>query len=132
MDQAVARERPRVLMGAASWRWYLRFLGDPLEFLVAAHRRFGPLMAMGSPVPLWPGGRRLFIASGARYNREVLGQPDLFRPGGQVMRGPRNSAHDRIRHGIFAMYGDKHRSHRRLMQPPLLKPTVASYAPAIC
>jgi cytochrome P450 len=80
-------------------------------------------------VVLWPGGRRFIVATGARYNRVVLGQPDVFRPGGQVMRGPKNSAHARMRHGIFAMYGDQHRNHRRLMQPPLLKPAVAEYAP---
>jgi len=118
-----------MLRGVASWRWYAHYLRDPLDCLAALQRRLGPLCVLGSPVPLWLGGRRFIFAIGARYNREVFGQPEVFRPGGQILRGPRNSAHYRMRHGIFAMYGDQHRSHRRLMQPPLLKPAVAAYAP---
>jgi cytochrome P450 len=122
-------EPPVVLRGIASWRWFMRYLRDPLDCLAAVQQRFGPLCIMGNPVPLWPGGRRFILAFGARYNREVLGRPDTFRPGGQVLLGPRNSAHNRIRHGIFAMFGGQHRSHRRLMQPPLLKSAVDAYAP---
>jgi cytochrome P450 len=68
------------------------------------------------------------FAIGAPYNRQVLGQPDLFRPGGQVMVGPEGSAHQRIRRGIFAMHDEKHRAHRQLMQPPFLKSAVAACA----
>jgi cytochrome P450 len=100
-----------------------------LDCLATAQRRFGQFCVFGNPLPLWSGGRQFVIAIGARYNRKVFSEPNTFRPGGQVLVGPRGSAHKRLRHGIFAMYGDQHRSHRRLMQPPFLKPAVASYAP---
>ena len=118
---------PPVLRGVASWPWYLHYVRDPLACLASAQRQFGSLFALGNPLPFWTGGRRFVLAVGGRYNRVVLSQPDLFRPGGQVMKGPKGSAQHRIRGGIFSMRGDKHRTHRRLMQPPFLKPSVAGY-----
>jgi cytochrome P450 len=118
---------PVVLRGVSTWRWILRYLHDPLECLTEVQRRYGELSAIGSPLPLYTGGRRFVLALGERYNRLVLGQPDLFRPGGQVLVGPRSSAQFRMRRGIFAMRGPMHRAHRRLMQPPFLKPAVAGY-----
>ncbi len=85
------------------------------------------MFVLGNPLPIWRGGRRFVLAIGGRYNREVLGQPDMFRPGGQVIAGPKGSAHRRLRYGIFAMYGSEHRNHRRVMQPPFQKSAVASY-----
>lgn len=122
---------PVLLRGAASWRWYAHYLRDPLGCLIAAEKQFGPLVVFGNPLPLWRGGRRFVVAIGAPYNRAVLGQPDVFRPGGQVLSGPKGSAQRRLRDGIFSMSGGKHRRHRRIMQPPFLKPAVAGYAPVM-
>ena len=83
---------PIVLRGVSTWRWILRYLHDPLECFTEVQRRYGALAAIGSPLPLYTGGRRFVLALGERYNRQVLGQPELFRPGGQVLVGPRNSA----------------------------------------
>jgi cytochrome P450 len=116
------------LRGVSSWPWYWGYLQDPLACFAAAQTRFGPLCAFSDPLPFTRGGRRFVLAIGGAYNREVLGQPDLYRPGGQVLVGPKGSAHNRLRRGIFAMHGDEHRTHRRLMQPPFLKPAVAGYA----
>jgi cytochrome P450 len=123
-----ARQAPPTVRGAASWQWWLQFILDPLQCLAAARARFGPVCVLGNPLPFWTGGRRFVFATGADYVREVLGQPDVFRPGGAVMAGPRGSAHYRIRYGIFAMFGEQHRSHRRVMQPPCAKPAVTGYA----
>jgi cytochrome P450 len=128
VESSISTKLPPVLRGVASWPWYLHYLRDPLECLAAAQSRFGSLFVLGNPVPIRTGGRRFVLAIGGRYNREVFGQPDVFRPGGQVMVGPKESAHYRIRRGIFAMHGERHRIHRRLMQPPFLKPAVATYA----
>jgi cytochrome P450 len=113
--------------GIPSWRWWWHFVHDPLECFAAAQARFGPLCVLGNPVPFWTGGRRFVFAIGGDYTRQVLGQPDVFRTGGQVAPAPRRSAHYRIRHGILAMYGNQHRTQRRLMQPPFLKSAVANY-----
>ncbi|MEQ1841003.1 MAG: cytochrome P450, partial [Verrucomicrobiales bacterium] len=114
--------------GVASWSWYLLMLRDPLAALAKAKARFGSLFAIGNPLPFFRGGRRFVMAVGAPFNREVLGRTDTFRPGGQVMGGPKGSAQNRIRAGIFMMYGEKHCSHRRQMQPPFQKSAVAGYA----
>eukprot|EP01036_Dinobryon_divergens_P060161 gene60162-80235_t len=119
---------PAVLRGFASWPWVTRYRRDPLACLAAMQERFGDVFIVGNPVPFYRGGRRVLVALGGVHNHQVLSQPDLFRPGGQILRGPRDSAQRRLRGGIFAMYGEMHRTHRRLMQPPLLKPAVAGHA----
>ncbi|MBX3418995.1 MAG: cytochrome P450 [Pirellulaceae bacterium] len=118
-----------LLCGVASWPWYAKYLRDPLDFFVSARKKFGPIFALGSPMPFSKGGRKFLVVSGAEYNKIVLGKPDQFRSGGQTLRGPKGSAQRRIREGIFAMNGSRHRTHRRMMQPPLLKPAIASYGP---
>jgi cytochrome P450 len=128
VQDSASQSPPRILGGVESWRWYWHYLRDPLECFAEGQRRFGAVCALGSPLPFWFGGRNYVFAIGAAYNRQVLGQPDLFRPGGQVMVGPKGSAHQRIRRGIFAMHDEKHRAHRQLMQPPFLKSAVATYA----
>jgi cytochrome P450 len=89
------------------------------------------MAALGNPVPLAPGKRRFILTSSAHYNRIVLGRTDLFRPGGQVLRGPRNSAHYRIRQGLFSMFGAHQTADRRMMQPPFAKPMMATYLGAM-
>jgi cytochrome P450 len=114
-------------------RWYWRFLRNPLECLVAAQRAFGPLFVLSDPISIRRGRRaRVFLlAAGAHYNREVLGNPDIYRSGGQVMRGPKGSAHARLRSGLLGMHGEEHRCHRRMMRPPFSKTMVASYVEAM-
>ena len=119
----------RQIFGVRSWPWYVRYVRDPMRFVAEAEGVFGPIGALGNPLPFQSGGTRFFLAIGGRFNRAVLGRPDLFRPGGQVMRGPHGSSQARLRQGIFAMYGERHRAHRRLMQPPLTKTEVPNYIP---
>jgi cytochrome P450 len=128
----VLTARPPLLRGFAAWPWWIRFALDPLGCFSAMQRRFGPVCGLGNPLPFSSSeGRRFFFVAGGEVNRQVLGQPDLFRPGGQILRGPKGSAHRRLRHGILAMHGEQHRTHRRLMQPPCLKPAVATYTDTI-
>src|SRR5690242_12539065 len=104
------RGPPAVIRGAESWRWYWQYLRDPLASFQTALDRYGPVVAFGLDLPVSKERRRrTVLALGAPYNREVLGQPYLFRPGGQVLRGPKGSAHRRIRKGIFAMHSSQHR-----------------------
>jgi cytochrome P450 len=86
-------------------------------------QKFGPLAVLGNPVSP---RQRLIMAIGEPYNREVLGQPDVYRTGGQVMPGPRGSTHRRMRLGILAMNGEQHRNARRMMQGPFQKPAVSA------
>jgi len=125
------RGPPPIFSGISSWSRYLHYLRDPLDFFASTQRDHGPMTALGNPVPLAPGKRRFILTSGAQYNRIVLGRTDLFRPGGQVLRGPRSSAHYRIRQGLFSMYGAHQTADRRMMQPPFLKPVMATYLGAM-
>jgi cytochrome P450 len=101
-----------------------------MRCLELANQKFGPVGVVGGPLP-FVSGRRLVFALGEQANREVLGQPDLFRPGGQVIRGPKGSSHQRMRHGLLAMYGPQHRSHRKIIQPPFSMRSVHEYAPTM-
>jgi cytochrome P450 len=125
------RGPPPIFYGASSWRRYLHYLRDPLDFFSSMQRDHGQIAGLGNPIPLAPSKRRFILTSGAAYNRIVLGRTDLFRPGGQVLRGPRNSAHYRIRQGLFSMYGAHQSADRRMMQPPFVKPAMASYVGAM-
>ncbi len=86
---------------------------------------------LGNPVPFGNRGRRHIMALGEVANREVFSQPDLFKPGGQVIKGPKGSAHRRLRGGLLSIHRDLHRTHRRIMQPPFSKLSVASYVPTV-
>ncbi|MFT5304008.1 MAG: cytochrome P450 [Mariniblastus sp.] len=118
-----------MISGIATWPWYLRYFRDPLNFFEKATQQYGPVLALGSPLPFSKRGRKFVVATGGYYNKIIFGKPDDFRSGGQTLRGPKGSAQRRIRKGIFAMNGEQHRTHRRMMQPPLLKQAVASYGP---
>ena len=126
-----SRGAPPALSGVASWKWYRHYLRDPLDFFSTVQNRFGQLAVLGNPIPLAPSKRRFILTIGAPFNRIVLGRTDLFRPGGQVLRGPRGSAHHRIRQGIFSMYGPHQTADRRMMQPPFAKPMMATYLGAM-
>lgn len=76
-------------------------------------------------------GRWFMFALGPEANRQVLGHPEIYRPMGQVLRGPAESSQRRLRFGLTRMYGAKHRAHRKLLMPPLQRPAVASYVPTI-
>ena len=39
------------LSGAASWRWYLHYLRDPLDFFATVQRQYGQMAVLGNPVP---------------------------------------------------------------------------------
>ena len=122
-----SRGFPPTVRGISSWKWYRHYFRDPLDFFSSAQNQFGQLAVLGNPIPFARSKRRFVLAVGADFNRIVLGRTDLFRPGGQVLRGPRGSAHHRIRQGIFSMYGPHQTADRRMMQPPLTKPSVATY-----
>jgi len=117
------------LRGIQTWKWYWWYLRDPLKCLTLANERVGPVCVLGDPLPF--ASRKFVLASTEQANREVLGKPDIFRSGGQVIRGPRGSSHQRMRHGLLAMYGRQHRDHRKIIQPPFSMRSVLGYAPTM-
>ena len=106
---------PYYVRGIRSCKWYLRFFRNPVACLAEIHRRFGPLFALGSPIP---GNPRLYVvALGPAYNRRILGDNDLFRTTSQGMKGPKGSALNRVRLGLTRMRGEQHRRQRKMLNP---------------
>jgi cytochrome P450 len=122
---------PRELRGAATWPWYLYYLRDPLGCVIAAHRRFGDLLVLGRPSAFAGPKRKLVFASSPSHNKLVLGDPELFRTGGQGIPGPRGSAHSKLRFGLTRMQEPKHRIQRQLVLPAVTKSAVDAYTPVI-
>ncbi len=99
---------------------YLRFFRDPVGAIVEAYRRYGPLSAFGDVVP-GRRGRLRVLALGPEFNRQVFGNPQLFRSTRLTVPGPSNSAHVRLSRGLTALNGDYHRIERKLAAPLFAK-----------
>lgn len=127
----MTNRKKHIVKGIASWPWYRGFFQDPYACFNNMSKLHGNLFVLGNPIPLSGRGRQHVFAFGEEANKLVLSQPDVFRSGGQVIKGPRHSALQRLRAGIIAINGVKHRQHRKLMQPPFAKIAVASYVPTI-
>jgi len=122
---------PRISHGLTSLHWFTRFVLDPIRCLCLAYHRFGPLSCLG---PVWPwrrDGQKSVLALGADYNRLVLGDIQTFHTTPQTRGGPFGSALRRVRGGLTAMNGDKHRRQRQLVLPYFVKNAFDHYYPQI-
>lgn len=113
--------------GLCAGYWHVKFLQDPVACLCALYRRFGALCVGGSMVSFRRRERWNVLALGPEYNRQVLGEPTLFHTTAQTMSSPPDSALNRIRYGLTAMNGEKHRRQRQLVLPLFLKQAVEKY-----
>jgi cytochrome P450 len=115
----------RPVRGPRAAYWHASFLRDPVATLIAAYRRHGPLCVLGDMMPLpWRRERLHLLAFGPEFNRQVLGNPAVFH---NSTPNPAGSALGRIRSGLTAMNGPKHRQQRRLIQPPFTKKAVDAH-----
>ena len=73
-----------------------------------------------------PSKPRLLVA-GPEFNRQIFGDPARFRTTGQLIRGPKGSAQQRIRFGLTRMNGAQHRQQRQLIMPAFHKSAVEGY-----
>ncbi len=115
------------IRGWAACRWYAAFLRDPLGCLRETHRRYGTVTAFGEPVAWRERERFAVVALGPECNRQVFGDPALFRTTGQGVTGPRESAHRRLRYGMTRMQGERHRRQRELVMPAFQRRAVDTY-----
>jgi Cytochrome P450 len=79
--------------GLAAGREYLRFFFDPVGTICRVYRRYGRVK-FKQPRDL------LLFAIGPEFNRLLFSDPNLFRPTGLILPGPRNSAQRRVRFGL--------------------------------
>src|SRR5260370_7923071 len=83
--------------GPAAWLWALRFGLDPLMATRRAHAAFGPFVVLAEALPFIRRPRApllnvpLVLTAGAAFNRELLSDPETWRGGSLLPRGPRNS-----------------------------------------
>ena len=112
-------QAPVVLEGVAAALWFLRFARDPIQAMAHSYKTHGPFLKLPYPSVREKGTRALVIAIGAKFNREVLGNPTAWRPVNIGPPGPRDSSVRRLNRGILGMTGAQHKHYRRLIVPPL-------------
>jgi cytochrome P450 len=113
-----------VIAGPAVVRLVWQFFNDPLLALGRAHAAFGPIVAVGSPLPFIDVHRPFILTAGAEFNRAALSDTETWRPWHIFCRGPRNSAMERLGTGIIRMTDRRHAHYRQLLTQPLRKRTV--------
>ena len=118
---------PRLIRGAEAVPYYIGFFRDPIACMRDAYRRNGDLTILGPVLPHEKTRRLNVLSVGPKYNRQVLGDPELFRTTGQTLRGPDNSAQRRLRFGLTRMQGAQHKQQRKLVMPPFHKKAVEGY-----
>lgn len=118
------------IRGLAACRWYTQFLYDPIACIRDSYRRHGLLASVGNITPLVHPERIYALAMGVDFNRQVLGDPTIFRPSGPPRRwgsGRDDSALHRLSYGLTRMTGSTHQRQRRLIAPPLQRKAVEGY-----
>ena len=84
------------ITGLTAGREYLRFFFNPVGCICRLYRQYGPVTALGR-VALKQPRDSLVFAIAREFNRMLFSDPDLFRPTGLILPGPRDSAHRRVR-----------------------------------
>ena len=84
------------ITGPATGQEYLRFFFNPVGCICRLYRQHGPVTALGR-VALKQPRDSLIFALGPEFNRLLFSDPDLFRPAGLILPGPRDSAQRRVR-----------------------------------
>jgi cytochrome P450 len=103
-----------------------RFLRDPILAMREAHARHGPLIIVSAPLKIGPLRKVIALAAGARFNRDVLSDPAMWRPVHVMYVGRRDRAQRRVGMGIFSITGARHAHYRRLFTPPLRRARIDS------
>ena len=125
------RRSPVVLTGTNALRVLAQFLRDPLSAMRSTYAAYGPCAIVDSPLRIFFGARhRLFaFTADARFNREVLSDPETWRPVHVMFVSRKDTASRRVGLGIFSMGGARHAHYRKLLSQPLHKSTVESRGP---
>ena len=79
----------------AAGQEYLLFF-NPMGCVCRLYRQHGPVTALGQ-VALKQPRDSLIFAIDPEFNRLLFSDPDLFRPTGLILPGPRDSAQRRVR-----------------------------------
>jgi cytochrome P450 len=120
LDPRLRGPRPLPFLGPRGG--LLRFFRDPVGVLLSLRERYGPIAAVSDGDP------SLVCLFGPEHNRAVLSDPQRFHNFAEPpFPFPPDSGISRLWNGLTAMNGERHRRHRRLLQPPFQKGTVDGY-----
>jgi len=127
LEKPASTQVPKGLRGLAALSWFTQFVRDPVRCLWDAYREMGPLSYCGSVVPWKKREQKSVLALGPEYNRLVLGDIATYHTSAQTRGGPPNSALRRVRFGLTAMNGEKHRQQRQQVIGFFAKKAIDSY-----
>lgn len=115
---------PRSLL-LLSWRGgMLKLYQRPFSFLRDLHATYGDVVTLAQ------GTSTYVCAFGPDLNFQVLSNPQLFQAGGDVSvtKFRQDTAFGKLMsQNLMQMDGEKHRQHRRLMQPAFHRQQIAAY-----
>ncbi|GHO48784.1 cytochrome P450 [Ktedonospora formicarum] len=106
------------------WRMnLLKVYLKPFTYLPWLHRTYGNIVALAQDHP------HHICVFGPEMNFRVLANPDLFgTSAAPLVKLPKDTALGRLfYHGLPLQNGERHRQHRRLMQPAFHKKQIAQY-----
>ncbi|USK33163.1 cytochrome P450 [Bacillus sp. F19] len=112
---------PRSLFG---WKInMLRFYRNPFTYSRWLHDTYGNIVALGQ------GKKPSYVfAFGPEFNQQILTDPDLFQISSSLLNVPEESLLGKMFYNnLILMTGEKHKKHRRLMQPAFHRQQIVSY-----
>ncbi|TLS53206.1 cytochrome P450 [Paenibacillus antri] len=108
----------------AGWRWNMfRFFRNPFAFQRWLYETYGTLSALGQ------GDKPSTVfAFGPEMNRQILTNPDFFEVSTALVKVPKDTRMGELFYNnLVLMSGEKHRRHRRLMQPAFQQDQIRQY-----
>ena len=119
-------QSPVLLTGMDGLGVFARFLRDPMLAMRSTYDTYGPLVIVDSPLRIFFGARHRFFAFAAapEINREVLNDPETWRPVHVMFVSRKDTPSRRVGLGIISMGGAPHAHYRNLLSQPLRKSNV--------
>lgn len=121
---ASAAALPARLGGLDTLRYLIRFLRDPVGTGVVLQQRYGPFVLFESSKFSPQRGRATAMAVGADFNRAVLGDPRIWHTENLTLRGPKDSALQRLGGNLVSLNGARHAYYRKLLARPVRSTSV--------
>ncbi|KMP32365.1 cytochrome P450 [Bacillus cereus] len=112
---------PKSIFG---WRMnMIRFYRNPFIYSRCLYNTYGKVVALGQ------GEKPSYVfAFGPELNERILTNPDLFKVSSSLVKIPKDSLLGRMFfNNLIMMSGEKHKQHRRLMQPAFHREQIKTY-----
>ena len=116
-----------MIRGLEATRRYVGFVRDPVACMRGIFEKYGELAALFPISPKRAPDRFEIMCVGPELCRQVLSDPTLFRTTGETLRGPEDSAQNRLRFGLTRMQGTQHKQQRQLVMPAFHRKAVEGY-----